>query len=211
VEMKSLLIGESASAESQQMIVAALEEGPEAVRVIHMRTVHISPDSLLVAAKIAVRESDTGTQVAAAIDAAEKRVRAALPIAKVIYLEPDIYRESQVDHTDPSITSVLRHRPPRPPRRPRPAAPADPSPPADPSLPADRPSLPASPPVGASSVPPGHRVHAPSTSRQQAQGAFLFEVQGAADRGGHAAQAPAEIGHGGAHRRLGQHPQAERQ
>ena len=117
VEMKSLLIGESASAESQQMIVAALEAGPGGVNVIHMRTVHISPDSLLVAAKIAVRESDTGTQVAAAIDAAEKRVRAALPIAKVIYLEPDIYRPSQVDHTDPSIRSVLRNRPPRPPRR----------------------------------------------------------------------------------------------
>jgi cation diffusion facilitator family transporter len=139
VEMKSLLIGESASAESQQMIVAALEEGPEAVRVIHMRTVHISPDSLLVAAKIAVRECDTGTQVATAIDAAEKRVRAALPIAKVIYLEPDIYRESQVDHTDPSIRSVVRHRPPRPPRRPRPATPTTPNDPQGPaSLPPSR-------------------------------------------------------------------------
>ena len=55
VEMKSLLIGESASSEMQQMIIAALEDGPEVVRVIHMRTVHMSPDSVLVAAKIAVR------------------------------------------------------------------------------------------------------------------------------------------------------------
>ena len=118
VEMKSLLIGESASADVQRMIVAALEDGPGGVGVIHMRTVHISPDAILVAAKIAVRESDTGAQVAAAIDAAEKRVRTAVPIAKVIYLEPDIYRPSQVDHTDPSIRTVLRNRPPRPPRRP---------------------------------------------------------------------------------------------
>ncbi len=124
VEMKSLLIGESASADVQRMIVAALEDGPGGVGVIHMRTVHISPDAILVAAKIAVRESDTGAQVAAAIDAAEKRVRTAVPIAKVIYLEPDIYRPSQVDHTDPSIRTVLRNRPPRPPRRP--AAPKDP-------------------------------------------------------------------------------------
>lgn len=50
-----------------------------------------------------------------------------------------------------------------------------------------------------------------STAGQQAQGAFLFEVQGAADRGGDAAQAPAEIGHGGPHRRLSQYPQTERQ
>jgi cation diffusion facilitator family transporter len=119
VEMKSLLIGESASPEVQQLIVAALEDGPDGVRVIHMRTVHISPDSLLVAAKIAVRESDTGAQVAAGIDAAEQRIRAAVPIARTIYLEPDIYRPARADQTDPSVRAVVRSRPPRPPRRDR--------------------------------------------------------------------------------------------
>ena len=119
VEMKSLLIGESASAEIQRMIIAALEDGPEVVRVIHMRTVHMSPDSILVAAKIAVRETDSAAQIAAGIDAAERRVRAAVPIAKTIYLEPDIYRPSEADHTDPSIRAVLRSRPARPPRRDR--------------------------------------------------------------------------------------------
>jgi cation diffusion facilitator family transporter len=119
VEMKSLLIGEAASAEVERLIVAALEDGPEGVRVIHMRTVHISPDSVLVAAKIAVRESDTGAQVAAGIDAAERRIRAAVPIAGTIYLEPDIYHPSQADQTDPSIRTVLRSRPPAPPHRDR--------------------------------------------------------------------------------------------
>jgi divalent metal cation (Fe/Co/Zn/Cd) transporter len=119
VEIKSLLIGEAASPEVERLIVAALEDGPDAVRVIHMRTVHISPDSLLVAAKIEVRESDTGAQVAAGIDAAEQRIRAAVPIARTIYLEPDIYRPSQVDQTDPSISAVVRSRPPRPPRQDR--------------------------------------------------------------------------------------------
>jgi cation diffusion facilitator family transporter len=110
VEMKSLLIGESASAEVQQKIVAALEDGPEVDRVIHMRTVHISPDAILVAAKIAVRPADTAAQVAAGIDAAERRVRAAVPIAQTIYLEPDIYRPSREDDTDPSIRAVRRGR-----------------------------------------------------------------------------------------------------
>ena len=117
VEMKSLLIGESASAEVQRRIVAAIEDEAEGARVIHMRTVHMSPDSLLVAAKIAVRESDTAAQVAAGIDAAERRVRAAVPIARTIYLEPDIYRPSRVDQTDPSIRAAQRSRPPPPPRR----------------------------------------------------------------------------------------------
>jgi len=110
VEMKSLLIGEAASAEMQQMIVAALEDGPEVDRVIHMRTVHISPDAILVAAKIAIRATDTAAQVAAGIDAAEKRVRTAVPVAQTIYLEPDIYRPSRADQTDPSIRAAQRGR-----------------------------------------------------------------------------------------------------
>jgi cation diffusion facilitator family transporter len=110
VEMKSLLIGEAASGEVQRMIVAALEDGPEVDQVIHMRTVHISPDSILVAAKIGVRATDTAAQIAAGIDAAEKRVRAAVPIAGTIYLEPDIYRPSRADQTDPSIRAAVLAR-----------------------------------------------------------------------------------------------------
>src|SRR5580700_11671173 len=110
VETKSLLIGESASADMQRLIVNALEDGPEVPRVIHLRTVHIGPDSLLVAAKIAVRPDDTAGRIVAGIDAAEKRVRAAVPIATTIYLEPDIYDRSQADLSDPSIRSALRGR-----------------------------------------------------------------------------------------------------
>ena len=123
VEMKSLLIGESASPEMQRMIIAALEDGPEVVRVIHLRTVHMSPDAVLVAAKIAIHESEAAQQITAGIDAAERRVRAAVPVATTIYLEPDIYRPQQPDRTDPSIRAVLRSRSPRPPRRDRPKDP----------------------------------------------------------------------------------------
>ena len=123
VEMKSLLIGESASPEMQRMIIAALEDGPELVRVIHLRTVHMSPDSVLVAAKVAIPESKAARQITAGIDAAERRVRTAVPVATTIYLEPDIYRPQQPDRTDPSVRAVLRSRSPRPPRRDRPKDP----------------------------------------------------------------------------------------
>jgi len=108
VEMKSLLIGESASPEVERAIVTALQAGPEVERVIHMRTMHLGPESVLVAAKISVPPSDTAEEVAAGIDAAERRVRAAVPIAKVIYLEPDLYRESRADATDPAIRTARR-------------------------------------------------------------------------------------------------------
>jgi cation diffusion facilitator family transporter len=116
-EMKSLLIGESASASAQQAIVAALEDGPEVERVIHLRTVHIDPESLLVAAKIAVPPSSTAAQIVAGINAAEHRVRSVVPEAEVIYLEPDIYRADLADAADPSIRAARRPRP-------RPAQPA---------------------------------------------------------------------------------------
>jgi divalent metal cation (Fe/Co/Zn/Cd) transporter len=108
VEMKSLLIGESASVEVERAIVTALQAGPEVECVIHLRTMHLGPETLLVTAKIAVRPLDRAEQITAGIDAAERRVRAAVPIAKVIYLEPDLYRESRADATDPAIRAVRR-------------------------------------------------------------------------------------------------------
>jgi cation diffusion facilitator family transporter len=92
VETKSLLIGESATTDVERRIVEALMAGPDVDRVIHMRTLHLAPDELLVAAKIAVAHDDTAAQVARGIDAAERRVRAAVSMAKVIYLEPDLDR-----------------------------------------------------------------------------------------------------------------------
>jgi cation diffusion facilitator family transporter len=112
IEMKSLLIGESASAETERKIVAALEAGPDVERVIHLRTVHIGPDELLVAAKIAVSRCRSAQDITAGIDAAERRVRSAVPIAHVIYLEPDLYQASRADAADPSIRTARASQPP---------------------------------------------------------------------------------------------------
>jgi cation diffusion facilitator family transporter len=92
IETKSLLIGESARAEQVAAITAALAAAPGLDRVIHLRTMHLGPDELLVAAKVATAPGSSATEVATAIDGAEERIRAAVPIARVIYLEPDIDR-----------------------------------------------------------------------------------------------------------------------
>ncbi|MCT2593597.1 cation diffusion facilitator family transporter [Streptomyces sp. N2-109] len=91
-ETKSLLLGEAADATQVALVREALVDGETVTRVIHMRTLHLGPEELLVAAKVAVRHDDTATEVARAIDAAEARIRTAVPIARVIYLEPDIFR-----------------------------------------------------------------------------------------------------------------------
>lgn len=92
IEMKSLLVGEGATPDQVRAIEAALPgEGVEGI--IHMRTLHLGPEELLVGAKIAVSRCETGAEVARAIDAAERRIREAVPIARVIYLEPDLRRD----------------------------------------------------------------------------------------------------------------------
>jgi cation diffusion facilitator family transporter len=92
VETKSLLLGESASVDAQRSILAALN-GTEGVdRVIHLKTMHLGPDELLVATKIAVDATDSAAEVAAAINRAEVAVRQAVPTATSIYVEPDLFR-----------------------------------------------------------------------------------------------------------------------
>jgi cation diffusion facilitator family transporter len=92
IETKSLLLGEAATPDDVKAIETALTaDGGGVDRIIHMKTMHLGPDELLVAAKIAVAPTATAEQVAQEIDAAEERVRTAVPIARVIYLEPDIF------------------------------------------------------------------------------------------------------------------------
>jgi len=91
IEMKSLLIGEGAAPPVLQRIVAGLESGAVR-RVIHIKTQYLGPEELLIAAKIALTPGMPVEGVARAIDEAEHRVRAAIPEARVIYLEPDLDR-----------------------------------------------------------------------------------------------------------------------
>jgi cation diffusion facilitator family transporter len=93
LETKSLLLGEAANPEAQRRIHDAITGAEGIEGVIHMRTLHLGPDELLVAAKIAVAATDSAADVARAIDTAEVAIRSAEPAARVIYLEPDLRRE----------------------------------------------------------------------------------------------------------------------
>jgi cation diffusion facilitator family transporter len=95
IETKSLLLGEAASLDAQDRITSALEDTAGIDRIIHMKTLHLGPDELLVGAKIAVSRTATAAQVASAIDEAERAIRGAVPSATVIYLEPDIFRDRE--------------------------------------------------------------------------------------------------------------------
>ncbi len=91
-ETSSLLVGEGANAGDTAKIRAALEGANGIESVIHMKTLYLGPDELMVAAKIGVNASASAQDIALVIDAAEAGIRAAVPAARVIYLGPDIAR-----------------------------------------------------------------------------------------------------------------------
>ncbi len=95
IETKSLLVGEGATPGDHEAIVRAIEAGDEVQKLIHLKTLYLGPDELLVAAKIGLPTDKPLVEVAADIDAVERRIRAAVPVARVIYLEPDVYRAPQ--------------------------------------------------------------------------------------------------------------------
>ena len=93
VEMKGLLIGEAASDDDLDAIERSINGAPRVNGLIHMRTMHLGPEQLLVAAKIDYDNGLTIAELAEAIDRTEVDLRAAVPIATLVYIEPDIRRE----------------------------------------------------------------------------------------------------------------------
>ena len=109
IETKSLLLGESATPEARRRIREALVGSDGVDGVIHLKTMHLGPEELLVAVKIAVPRDVTSAQVAATIDAAERAVREAEPVAQVIYIEPDIFVEGHVSDPRPAPPEPVGH------------------------------------------------------------------------------------------------------
>lgn len=97
IEMRSLLIGEAATEEDCAAIRRSLSETPSIERVIHMRTQHLGPDQLLVALKVQFEAGLTTEGIADGINEAERRIRARVPAAKLVFIEPDIYRAGEAD------------------------------------------------------------------------------------------------------------------
>ncbi|MET0161141.1 MAG: cation diffusion facilitator family transporter [Microbacteriaceae bacterium] len=91
IETASLLIGEGAGPADVARIRTAILAGDEAKSIIHMKTLHLGPDELMVGAKIAMSPSKRLSQISADVNAIEARIREAVPLATVVYIEPDVY------------------------------------------------------------------------------------------------------------------------
>lgn len=92
IETKSLLVGEGASLEDAEKIRDAINAHADVEALIHMKTLYLGPEELLVGAKVAFAAKKKLSAVSAATNEVEKAIRAAVPVARVIYIEPDVYR-----------------------------------------------------------------------------------------------------------------------
>jgi ketosteroid isomerase-like protein len=103
--MKSLLIGEAVSPEVDTTIRGAILAGPEVTRIIHLRTSHLGPDDVVLAAKL---EFSAGTtrELASAINTVEARVRDSTSIVKLIFFEPDFYDPNRVEHEETPMSDT---------------------------------------------------------------------------------------------------------
>lgn len=105
METKSLLVGEGANPKDVTAIRDAINAHPEVEALIHIKTLYLGPDELLVGAKVAFASKKKLADVAAAIDAVEAAIREAVPIARVIYIEPDVFVSK--GKGNPSTESII--------------------------------------------------------------------------------------------------------
>lgn len=85
-ETKKLLVGEAVTPQKRERILACLNSCDEVDRVISLKTMHLGPDEVIVAAEIDYRNDITVDELEALNDRIEKRVKEVIPNAKV-YLE----------------------------------------------------------------------------------------------------------------------------
>lgn len=105
IEIKSLLVGEGASDEDVEKIERALVDGKDIERIIHMKTLYLGPDEFMIGVKVGVSPHTTVRELAVMVDEAERRIRAVVPAARVIYIEPDVYVDPH--ETKPTTEAVV--------------------------------------------------------------------------------------------------------
>lgn len=93
VQLKRLLLGTSAAHKDVEALQAALEIEPEVLRVVHFDAEHIGPEDLLLGAKLEMLHDLSVVEVAEVIGRVERNIRANVPAARVIYIEPDVTDE----------------------------------------------------------------------------------------------------------------------
>lgn len=108
IEMGSLLVGEGATSKEVRTIRAVIEGHQGVERIIHLKTLYLGPEELMVGAKIAFAPTKTLGELSPVIDDIEAEVRRAVPAARIIYFEPDVFRATASEPATTTDAIVIR-------------------------------------------------------------------------------------------------------
>ena len=104
-EVKSLLVGEGANEDDVAKIESALLASSDIDRIVHMKTLYVGPDEFMVGAKVSLAPERTMKEVSVIVNLAERRIREAVPAARIIYIEPDVWIDPTV--AQPTTSSIV--------------------------------------------------------------------------------------------------------
>jgi len=103
-EVKSLLIGEAVDVATEKRMREIILSVEGADHVVDLKTLYVGPMELFVAMKVTVGAEDNASIVAQTIDEIEARLRREFPIARLIYVEPDLYKTKRQQRADDTAT-----------------------------------------------------------------------------------------------------------
>lgn len=90
IEVKSLLIGESADDEINHLVEKEAEKSPEILELINCITIQQGPGEVLMCIKIKCKHDLSALQISTMINKFESNIRSKAPEVKWIYIEPDL-------------------------------------------------------------------------------------------------------------------------
>jgi divalent metal cation (Fe/Co/Zn/Cd) transporter len=88
MDSKNLLIGRAADPEVQKLIREEIESRPGVDALLELRTMHMGPDSLIVAARVALNDEMRGDQAEDLADEIDRRLSEKLPMRPNVFIDP---------------------------------------------------------------------------------------------------------------------------
>jgi cation diffusion facilitator family transporter len=128
MDSKELLIGRAADPQTERLIRAEIESSPGVDALLELCTMHMGPDSLIVAARVALNDKLGADQAEDLADGIDSRLSERLPLQPHVFIDP-----TQADQTpQPEAPRARRRHPWRPGRTGRPGGPGGPGHPGRP-------------------------------------------------------------------------------
>jgi divalent metal cation (Fe/Co/Zn/Cd) transporter len=88
LDNRDFLIGRAADPRDLGVIRAEIEQAPGVDALVHLRTMHLGPDHLIVAARVAFSDEISADRAEDVADDIDRRLAGRLPLVPHVFLDP---------------------------------------------------------------------------------------------------------------------------